>query len=150
MARATKIKGIGTARLPRVAMHSQLPRFLVPSSASFCNHGVSPHYERVTHPPTFSVVPPLPDITSCSQSTTQPHHPSVDVCPPPAPPETPPGLCCNSDTHSEQISPKTASVTDLPDHVNLLFLQTVEDNTLSPEVSEELKTLYFRSPKYFR
>jgi len=38
---------------------------------------------------------------------------------------------------------KTAAVTDLPDHVNLLFLQTVEDNTLYPAVYEELKTLLF-------
>jgi len=115
----------------------------VPSTASFCDHGAIPHYDHTAHPSTSSVALLIPKTSGRSHPFTQLHPPYVNISFPPPPPEPPPGLGDSTEISGEQTLLKTVISNELPEHVNLLFLQTVEDNTLSPEVTQDLKTLLF-------
>jgi len=115
----------------------------VPPTANFCDHGVTSHYDRLAHQSTSSVAPLLPDACERLQPSTPLHPPPDDVSSPLPPPQPPPGMCEPIEASDEQTLLKTAIVDELPEHVNLLFLQTVEENTLSLEVTRDLKTLLF-------
>ena len=95
-----------------------------------------PHYERLAHTSTFHVATPSLDTVDCQPLSAKLHLPSDITSPPPPPPEPPPVI------DSDQTLLKSSDAPDdLPEHVQILFLQTVEDVHLSSDTTRDLRAL---------
>ena len=120
---------------PRSQLSPASPPF-IPSSTRFYDHGVVPHYERQAHTSTFSVATPPLDTADGQPSSAQFRLPSDITSSLPPPPEPPPII-----DEDPTLLQSSVEQEDLPEHVQILFLQTVEDVNLSTDTTRDLKAL---------
>ena len=88
------------------------------------------------HTSTFSVATPPLDTVDGQPSSAQFRLPSDITSSPPPPPEPPPII-----DEDPTLLKSSVAQEDLPEHVQILFLQTVEDVNLSTDTTRDLKAL---------